>query len=478
MSDIPVRAASTVVLLRDRTSPKEAGHAALELLLVRRNRALAFAGGFWVFPGGAIDAADREAAAGDDDEAARIAAAREAHEEAGVVTDPKDMVLVSHWTTPKEERKRFSTWIFAGSIASDAEVEIDGSEIHDYQWIGAQEALRKHEQGDLPLMPPTYITLCAIARYADAPSALEGERNTPCPRVLPRMVPVEGEGGFATLYLGDSGYDDGNMDRPGPRHRAFLQDGSWRYQYEDVEDELPLYPIDGVMSSFMDEDSIKDNEATRFPLWDWPVRIIHWLIVGILPAMWWTAEEGYLDIHAYLGQTLLVAVVTRLVWGFVGSVHARFKDFVRGPSAVLAYFQGAPASTPGHNPAGGWSALTLWCLLLAQALTGLVNSDDVLFTGPFHYLFESDVTDLVSSFHEPLFKVLLGFVALHVLTIVFYERRKDQRLLRPMLTGRTAERFGSARAQPLYKALIIAAVLTAGLCIAISQAPAPPPSYW
>lgn len=239
---VPVRAASTVVLLRDGRC-HETGDGP-ELLLVRRNRALAFAGGFWVFPGGAIDPADREAAAGDEDEAARIAAAREAQEEAGVVTDPADMVLISHWTTPKEEKKRFSTWIYAGSIGNDVEVEIDGSEIHDYQWIAAKEALRQHEQGELPLMPPTYITLCAIARYADAASALEGERSTPCPRVLPKMVPIEGEGGYATLYLGDAGYEDGNIERPGPRHRAYLQGGCWCYQYEGIADELPLYPLD------------------------------------------------------------------------------------------------------------------------------------------------------------------------------------------------------------------------------------------
>ncbi|WP_439102622.1 NUDIX hydrolase [Congregibacter sp.] len=237
---VPIRPASTVVLLRD-------GEQELEVLMVRRNRALAFAGGFWVFPGGAVDEADRTRGGDDPDEAARYAAAREAEEEAGVSPDPESMVLISHWTTPVGERKRFSTWIFAGEVAPDSEVVIDGSEIHDYQWIGVKQALETHRAGELPMMPPTFITLCAVARYNTASEALAGERETPCPRVLPLLVPLknkgEGEGGFATLYPGDAAYETGDLEVEGPRHRAFLSNASWQYQYVDVT-EPPLYPQD------------------------------------------------------------------------------------------------------------------------------------------------------------------------------------------------------------------------------------------
>lgn len=233
---VPVRPASTVVLLRD-------GVTGLEVLMVRRNRALAFAGGFWVFPGGAVDDIDRAKGGGDPDEAARYAAAREAEEEAGVCPDPAAMVLISHWTTPVGERKRFSTWIFAGEVAADSQVVIDGSEIHDYQWVGVTQALCLHRAGELPMMPPTYITLCAVDRYDTAAGALAGERETPCPRVTPLMVPLEGEGGFATLYPGDAAYEGGDLDVAGPRHRAFLSNDCWQYQYENVT-EPPLYPQD------------------------------------------------------------------------------------------------------------------------------------------------------------------------------------------------------------------------------------------
>jgi 8-oxo-dGTP pyrophosphatase MutT (NUDIX family) len=238
LEDIPVRAASTVVLLRDAA-------AGLEALLVRRNRALAFAGGFWVFPGGAVDEKDRAAAAGDADEAARVAAAREAGEEAGVSPDPAGMVLISHWTTPIGEAKRFATWFYAAACPADSDIRIDRDEIHDYRWLSPGAALRQHRGGELPMLPPTYITLCALERYACVEEALSGERASPCPRILPVMVPIEGEGGFATLYPGDAGYDDGRVDHAGPRHRSVLRSGAWTYIYEGVQGAAPLYPVQG-----------------------------------------------------------------------------------------------------------------------------------------------------------------------------------------------------------------------------------------
>ncbi len=236
--DVPVKPASTVVLLRDHDGE-------LQVLLVRRNRALVFAGGFWVFPGGAVDDGDREAGNGDPDEAARFAAAREAEEEAGVAPDPAGMVLVSHWTTPVGEKRRFATWFYAAALPPGVEVSIDHGEIHDYQWMSPQVALKAHGAGELPMLPPTYITLCALGRYANTEAALAGEKTSPCPWVLPLMVAVEGEGGFATLYPGDAGYESGDMDAPGGRHRSFLRDGCWQYEYDNVVTGEPLYPLDG-----------------------------------------------------------------------------------------------------------------------------------------------------------------------------------------------------------------------------------------
>lgn len=231
MSTIPAaRPASTVVLLRDT-------HKGLETLLLKRNKALLFAGGFWVFPGGALDPEDLAEAAGDEREASRIAAAREALEEAGVQPQLEAMVQLSHWTTPVVESRRFSTWFYAAPLAADERVVIDGSEIHDAQWLAVREAMAEHEAGELAMLPPTYITLGRLAVYDTVGQAIATERNRPTPEVLP--VFGEDAGQMVVMFPGDAGYDCTDPSRAGARHRAVLEGRRWRYIYERVDQEHP-----------------------------------------------------------------------------------------------------------------------------------------------------------------------------------------------------------------------------------------------
>ncbi|TDG11980.1 NUDIX domain-containing protein [Seongchinamella unica] len=231
----PIRPASTVVLLRDSDE-------GLETLLLKRNKALAFAGGFWVFPGGSLDAEDLAAAGGDEEQAARIAAAREAMEECGQQPEPQDMVLLSHWTTPEVERKRFSTWIYAAPLRCEDEVVIDGGEIHDSRWLPVQQALDEHRAGELAMLPPTWISLMILSNYRNVEEAIARERENHSPRVLPVLVAFDG--GLVALYRGDAGYDAADPTLPGPRHRACLRDGVWSYIYDQVDPEYPpLMPL-------------------------------------------------------------------------------------------------------------------------------------------------------------------------------------------------------------------------------------------
>jgi 8-oxo-dGTP pyrophosphatase MutT (NUDIX family) len=238
MSDIPeARPASTVVLLRDSDS-------GLETLLLKRNKALLFAGGFWVFPGGALDPEDFDGVGDDEAAASRVAAAREAQEESGLLPHLEDMVLLSHWTTPVVEPKRFSTWIYAAPLAADDEVVIDGGEIHDSQWIGVREAVAEHEAGELGLLPPTYITLRALAGYNSVAQMVAVERDSPAPEVFP--VFGDDAGQIVVMYRGDAGYENGDGSAPGARHRAVLHDEHWEYVYQDVSPGFPpLIKLEG-----------------------------------------------------------------------------------------------------------------------------------------------------------------------------------------------------------------------------------------
>jgi len=213
--------AATVVLLRD-------GADGCEVLLVRRSAQLAFHGGAWVFPGGRLDAADYAmGGAHDTDAAARHAAVREAREEAGLVLQPEALLLISRWITPVPLPKRFDTWFFAAR-GSDAPVEVDGAEIHEHRWMTPREALTAQRAGAIELPPPTFVTITGIAPHRRAADALAALSRGPMQTFEPKLFPIEG--GAVTLYAGDAGYDDGDLELPGPRHRLWIRDGGWRYE--------------------------------------------------------------------------------------------------------------------------------------------------------------------------------------------------------------------------------------------------------
>ena len=236
MSEIPeARPASTVILLRDTAR-------GIETLMLRRNKALAFAGGLWVFPGGSIDAEDIAAADGEPEGAARVAAAREAQEEAAVAVDPERMELLSHWTTPVEEPKRFATWIFAAPVAAGQEVMIDGSEIHDARWQVIDDVLDEHRAGEMAMLPPTFTSLVTLSGYESVDALLAGVSRLPVPEVLPKMIARDR--GFLVLYRGDAGYEDGDPSVKGARHRTEMSGQGWLYRYESVSDYPPIVPLD------------------------------------------------------------------------------------------------------------------------------------------------------------------------------------------------------------------------------------------
>ena len=107
MTIAPLRPASTVVVVRD--TPGSDG---FEILMVRRNDKVAFMAGAYVFPGGRVDDEDLALAEGDTAQAHRVAAVREVQEEAGVVVDPAQLILIAHWVTPEIEIRRFDTRFF------------------------------------------------------------------------------------------------------------------------------------------------------------------------------------------------------------------------------------------------------------------------------------------------------------------------------------------------------------------------------
>jgi len=174
-------------------------------------------------------------------------------------------------------------------------------------------------------------------------------------------------------------------------------------------------------------------------VWDVPVRVFHWLLVVLVFSSWLTSEIGgnAMTYHMWIGYSTVTFVLFRIVWGFVGSRHARFSDFVRGPVTVLRYLRGAASGvSPGHNPAGGWSVLALLASLAVQAVTGLFTNDEIATEGPLAARVSTEWSDLLSTVHRYNVYVLLALIALHVAAVLYYLLVKRENLVKPMITGR------------------------------------------
>ena len=213
-------------------------------------------------------------------------------------------------------------------------------------------------------------------------------------------------------------------------------------------------------------------------LWDLPTRLCHWLLVACVALAWWSGETENYDLHQWLGYSVIVLVVSRISWGFIGSPHSRFADFLVGPGRLLAYLQGERARSAGHNPLGGWSVIALLLLLLLQAISGLFNSDDVFFKGPLFYAADVTVRDVMGQVHEVAFYLLLALVGLHILAVLYHQFWRREPLLQAMVRGSASGREGRSAPVSGWRALLVTLVWALALWGLLQLAPSPPPMMW
>lgn len=202
-------------------------------------------------------------------------------------------------------------------------------------------------------------------------------------------------------------------------------------------------------------------------IWDLPIRLFHWALVLLVPALWATHHYEQMDLHILLGEITLGLLLWRLLWGLFGSSTARFASFVRGPGAVLRYLRGGGKGL-GHNPLGGWSVLLMLLALTVQTGLGLFASDeDGIFFGPLAST-DLETAHTIAERHETFFWILVAIIALHVLAILWYRFARRDDLVTPMLTGRGAavEGAGALVPAPLWR-LLLSVALAAAITIVI-----------
>ncbi len=238
-ASVAIKPAATVMLLRE---TRELG---VEVFMMRRTTKAAFAGGMYVFPGGAVDA---------EDSSYEIAAIRECFEEAGVllartttgatvrfddpvshdrfttyrhavhagersmtsvltaenlVAQSDELLWVAHWVTPFGEVRRFDTRFFVVAMPDDQIPLHDDKETVDSLWVTPSDALHRAHAGELLMLPPTIANLEFLAAHSSVDEIMTAARKigTP-PKLLPKVKWRDDGRIEALLMPGDAGYDD------------------------------------------------------------------------------------------------------------------------------------------------------------------------------------------------------------------------------------------------------------------------------
>ena len=196
-----------------------------------------------------------------------------------------------------------------------------------------------------------------------------------------------------------------------------------------------------------------DTAARRILVWDAPVRVFHWLMVLCFAGAWLTAEsEHWRLLHVTLGYTMAGLVGFRLLWGLLGTRHARFASFVRGPKAAArdggALLRGQPEHHAGHNPAGALAIVALLALTVIVTASGWLTYAEL-------------GGDWLEELHEGAASFMLGVVGVHIAGVLIGSWLHRENLVGAMLSGRKPGRpeEGIARAWRSVAALMLVAVL-------------------
>ena len=181
----------------------------------------------------------------------------------------------------------------------------------------------------------------------------------------------------------------------------------------------------------------------RILVWDLPVRVFHGLFAagftGAALIAFLTEDEGALfPYHAIIGLVLGLLVALRVIWGFVGSRHARFGSFLFGPRALAGYLWGVMSGRAervvGHNPGAAYAIFAMLGLVLGLAVTGVMMGRG---------------NEGVKDIHELMAWSMLVVVGGHLLGVLLHTLRHRENITRTIIDGHTmgepSEAIRSAR---------------------------------
>lgn len=236
------------------------------------------------------------------------------------------------------------------------------------------------------------------------------------------------------------------------------------------------------------EVAAKLTKKQKYPLvWDLPVRVFHWALVISFFGAYITHLAGvsYFKYHLWFGYAVISLVSFRILWGIVGTRHARFWNFVRGPASTWRYardwLRGREGHYAGHNPLGALMVIVLLITLLIQAGTGLFGNDEIFNVGPLYGYISNELSLQLTTLHRQLFYWILGAVVVHILAVIAHLLIKRERLVRAMITGRKPHPHNGAadgiHSSRIWLATLLVIVVVGVLTSVVLHAPAPDLSY-
>jgi cytochrome b len=166
-------------------------------------------------------------------------------------------------------------------------------------------------------------------------------------------------------------------------------------------------------------------------VWDKAVRIFHWSLVTLFLIAYFSAEKNDV-LHETAGYGVFAFVIFRVIWGFVGGEHARFKDFIYHPKTTLLFLKDTIKMKAiryiGHNPAGGAMVIALIFALFTITVTGIMMTTK-LFWG----------VELVGEIHEFATHLTVALIALHIFGVIASSFEHKENLIKSMFTGKKRE---------------------------------------
>ena len=191
--------------------------------------------------------------------------------------------------------------------------------------------------------------------------------------------------------------------------------------------------------AMMETKSVKQQSEIK--VWDIFVRVFHWGLVGAF-AIAFVTEDDFLRLHVLAGYTIVVLLAIRLIWGFIGTRHARFSTFVRSPRVVLAYLKDRLLLRArryiGHNPAGGAMILALFVSLFMTLVSGLALLGVEENAGPLAFSLGwagDQFADVIEETHEFFTNFTLLLILIHVGGVLVESLFHKENLVRAMWTG-------------------------------------------